>query len=593
MINKVFGIDLGTTNSAISTVVSGKTSEVIKLVSGGTTLPSCVMWNDDGTFTVGSEAYKVQYLPSVASSVKKYMGTAKKITLKNSRGEELILSPEEVGAEVIKKLISEIAYLYPDVKDVCITVPAAFTSAARTATRRAGELAGLNVVAIINEPTSASLCYEVTESEDILIYDLGGGTFDTSILRIDIPTDTTGDSLVFEGLGVSLDNNEKTGEPTYTVVANDGDVELGGDNIDELIVTKLIKRFQETFNVKFEDYFTDEYLKILKAKVEKYKKIFHDKNGSSAEITVNEIDKECKDFEKLLQICGTNSMFVLKYDDLVEATKKIYSKTKLIMNRTLASRRVVREKIKRIILVGGSTENEILRQLLIEDFSDFEINHSFPAFEVVAQGAAIQAAISTGSLNMNVTDVVPYTIGVEYIDMTAENKNGTRRVQHLIKKDLLLPVIKHKIYSVDNKAKELEIKVYQGDGVFPGECELLGTIELSREEMSEAVELTLKIDTQGILEVFAKGGKSETRVQLLSVTGTKHVTKEASKFAKMSCRWRDTLEQMGVKMTKKVEKAFNDYEENGSKEAKEIIATFIKDKKDKQESKKMKETSNF
>lgn len=594
---RVFGCDLGTTNSALSVYLGNDTSQVIAFENGKTTMPSCVMLNSDGTLTVGEEAYKNRYLPSVAYSVKKYMGSDKIITLTAENGTKRDFKPEEIGAEVIKEMIKRASYLYKDIKDICITVPAAFDNSQREATRRAGELAGLNVVSIINEPTSASLCYNVTKSEDILVYDLGGGTFDTTILRIEVADDSNSDSgLNFAGLGIDISESiskEESSRPIYSVLTSSGDTKLGGDNIDECVLQNLISRFNTRLKGKklkgdFETYFEDNMKDFLLLRIEATKKKIHNMPGSNLEIT-DIPEGFCKNYKVIKNAFTSEPIFTVDYADIVEATKRIYARTKIILNRALANSNVNRNNVKKFILVGGSTENEILRDFLRRDFSDCEINHAFKPYEIVAQGASIQAAVDCGLSNMNITDISPYTIGVGVIEESEDGKKRTNKVSPIIKKDTKLPVIKHNKFTVDNKANELGIKIYQGDSTFVEDCNCIGQLVLERLTQSETVILVTKIDTNGILEFKVEGGGASKTIQLMNVFGVNTESKKnSSKYTRYSKKWRAALISEGVKIEGELAKAFEEYGSTGSESAKE----YIKKELDKF-SNNIEKTSNF
>ena len=227
--NVSFGIDLGTTNSCISMMRAGTSVPKVIPLRNGNTLPSCVMLNRDGTFTVGIDAYNKRFEKSTIYSVKRYMGSDKIIHLESGSCCK-DSTPEEVSAEILKELVIEASeYVGCDIiKDVTITVPAHFNDAQRRATQTAGRLAGLNVIGIINEPTSAGLLYGIDNAKSnqtIIVYDLGGGTFDVSILKV------TKELKSFPMLGINT--NGEYNKTAINIIANDGDVHLGGDDIDK------------------------------------------------------------------------------------------------------------------------------------------------------------------------------------------------------------------------------------------------------------------------------------------------------------------------------------------------------------------------
>lgn len=595
---RCFGCDLGTTNSALSTYIGNDASEIITLETGKTTIPSCVMLNNDGSLTVGEIAYEYRYLPSVAYSVKKYMGTDKIITLKAENGTTRDFKPEEIGAEVIKELVKRAAYMYPNIKNICITVPAAFNNSQREATRRAGELAGLNVVSIINEPTSAALCYNVVKSEDILIYDLGGGTFDTTILRATVPENVKMSGLNFTNLGIDLsgEESEANNKPVYNVLTSKGDSMLGGDDIDEELLKMGIRDFNSSLKSKglqgtFETYIKDDYRIYLKLRIEQMKKQIHNKPGSSLPIT--KIDHNFlveENIKKLETAFKGSNYFYFNYDMLVKATKIIFNKTRTLVNRALASGNVNRNNINKIILVGGSTESEILRSLLRETYKECEINIGFKPYDIVAQGASIQAAIDCGISTLNLTDVSPYTIGVGIIEENEDTGRRINKVSQIIKKDTKLPVIKRNQFKVDNKSNALEIKIYQGEGILTSDCTLIGTLRLDREYESETATLVTKINTDGIVEFQAESGNVTNKIELMNIFGVdKKENQRTNKFIRIARRWRDSFNLANIEISGELKEAFDKFEETGDTEAKGIIISKLEEIPETD----LRKTSNF
>jgi len=581
MKSRVFGIDLGTTNSAIAVYMGNDVSEVIRLENGDTILPSCIMALDDGSFVVGDEAYNKRYLPSVASSVKEYMGTDKVIRLVTEGGKIVAMRPEEVGAEVIKALVDKVRYLYTDVMDVCITVPAAFTSSAREATRRAGELAGLNVVAIINEPTSAALCYRTKESETVLIYDLGGGTFDTSVLKIDTIGSKKKQSIDtnFAGFGINLGSDEVDGESdktTCTVLCSRGDVKTGGNNIDHEILKYMELVFKSKSKTRtkgndFEHYFTKEFIDKILLEIEMVKKQMHDKEKSEFSYDISVDSRHIKNVSEFKRDYPKGITIGFTHKDLVRATETVYKRTKLYMTRAMNSKSVDKNKIKKIILVGGSTESKIIRDLLTRDFPEMELNHSFRAFEIVAKGAAIQSAATKGISSMSITDVAPYTIGIGILVEDVSGNSTVRKVKSIIKKDTKLPIIQRKTFDVENRSNRLRIKIYQGDAILAEDCELLGQLALDRNDKSETVDLEVKINSQGILEFKASSNGVEKSVKLTNVFGTKVEEKTQTKFKKFARRWEDTLVHEGHVIDEDLREALDNYASTGNTDAKALI----------------------
>ena len=230
-----YGIDLGTTNSCIAVIQAGNTPKVIKLKDGNVTMPSCVMWKGGDKFVVGREAYKNRYKASAIYSVKRLMGTDEKVVLQYGMKTK-VMTPVEVSAKILEGLVEQASTDFKDIKDVVITVPAYFNNRQVEDTIKAGEMAGLNVLRILREPTAASLVYDMEaigrDEINVLVYDLGGGTFDASLLRI---KKSGGDlselTNLYGDLGVG-DSDESSYSMLDNVIDTDGDSRLGGDDID-------------------------------------------------------------------------------------------------------------------------------------------------------------------------------------------------------------------------------------------------------------------------------------------------------------------------------------------------------------------------
>lgn len=504
-----FGIDLGTTNSAISVLRNGKDSEIIPVgVNGSTIIPSCVMWKGDDKFVVGEEAYANRHKDSVIYSVKRLMGTEEKVVLRYG-GHELVLTPAEVSSLILKELVKRASMLYGDIKDVVISIPAHFNDLQIRDTIKAGELAGLNVLTTIKEPTSAAINYEDLQEESnivekTLVYDLGGGTFDITLLEIN---KVTSDDLEDDFYGFEADDSEKICNTVLTVLATDGDTKLGGDDIDQelhrIVLRKLMTRGVDITKISRED------KEDIKLRLEKFKK-----SGVGSYMMG-------LDF-KLLDGNGTRvkeSINVVP-DDFYEATKPIYKKTKQLVDKVLANNLV---EVNQMVLVGGSTKSEIIRQWLIEDYPNMKINFALNPDESVALGAGIQAyRTKYGSTDVQVFDVIPLAIGVlteGYIKKQIEANTG-------------IPYSSYSTYTtvIDNQ-EFIDVEIYQGNSLLKEECTYLGNLiinNIPRRKAGEVVVIVnLSINAQGILKCkvnlegktyekelvnILKGGTSEKKV---------------------------------------------------------------------------------
>lgn len=458
-----FGIDLGTTNSAISFIDDERKVPQIIKVEGLPTVPSCVQLLNDGTYAVGREAYENRDKESAIYSVKRYMGTNKKIELVSDNGEHKVsLTPEEVSAKIIRHIIDEAEKTVGRniIKEIVITVPAYFNNNQRRATKKAGELAGVKVAKIINEPTSASLAYGVEEadtSETIMIYDLGGGTFDVTILDVIKGIDSNDFDLL--GLtGVSEGVN---------IIYSDGDTHLGGDDLDDILLNMVINKFKAEYDIDIKP----EEKELYKLKVEKVKK-----QGTGNVFLNDDMDKRV----------------VITYDDMEQATRIIYNKTKDIILRCIKACGGSIDFTK-IVFVGGSTKNRYIKEFIKEDFPNTEILDTYKPDESVALGASVQALASEAG-HIAINDVVPLSIGIR-------TKEGNK---DLMSKILIhgnsLPCSRMVEYKVnDNQQGKIKVDVYQGDGRFIEENTFIGSLIFNLPTDVEKVAVKFQADLNGLL----------------------------------------------------------------------------------------------
>jgi molecular chaperone DnaK len=547
------GIDLGTTNTAVGVIQSGETPKIITLGNGQKTIPSCVMWKGKkGEFIVGKEAYNNRYKPNTIYSVKSFMGTDEKIELRYG-AKKLVMTPEEVSAEILKEVIRLISSEYKDITDAVITVPARFDNRQVSSTLEAGKLAGLNVLYIMREPTAASLCYQNDLSgrkdEKILVYDLGGGTFDASLLRISKSekSDELTDFYGFE------DKNSSFSSVIYTVLDTDGDSHLGGDDVDKelykIIETKLSDLGHDITSIP-----TVEKEKII-LRLEKLKKV----GSGSCSMTFS---------FKLMNGNKLKEQIFLSEQDFVTATEVIYKKTKEKI-KAIFSRNETSD-IKAISLVGGSTKSAIIRQLLRKDFPNMQINHALEPDESVALGAAIKAKeCKFGDTKIEVFDVLPLSIGVL--------SDGI--IKPVIPKNQRVPSSATSIFStVEDNQESIDVHIYQGLSPLKEECLYLGTLRMDNLPKGLAgkvvIRVTLKVDTNGLLKCAVKVNEQVKEVELVNLFGSQE-TKTLTLTEKRILKWEAFANRLPYESKEEVLSAVEKYSE-GKLSLEQISQTIAK-----------------
>ncbi len=460
---KIIGIDLGTTNSCVAVMEGGKPT-VITNAEGTRTTPSVVAFTKDGERLVGEPAKRQAVTNSerTIASIKRQMGSDTKINIDGRK-----YSPEEISAMILQKLKKDAeSYLGEAVSEAVITVPAYFNDAQRKATRDAGKIAGLDVKRIINEPTAAALAYGLDNEnpQKILVYDLGGGTFDVSIIEIS------------EGL--------------IEVLATAGDNRLGGDDFDQRIAGYLVQEFKRAERV---DLSRDKMaMKRIQEAAEDAKKAL----SASTETTINlPFITTAKDGPKHLEMTLTRAKFNELTFDLVERTAGP-------VRTAMQDAGVTDKDLGRVLLVGGSTRIPAVQDK-VRSLVNKEPSHSLNPDEAVALGAAIQGGKLAGEAGLNeilLMDVTPLTLSVETVGGIAT---------HLIERNSTIPTRKSQIFSTAaNFQRSVEINVLQGERQFAKDNKSLGKFKLNgiRRAMAGVpqIEVTFDIDVDGIVHVSAK-----------------------------------------------------------------------------------------
>ena len=550
--SKIIGIDLGTTNSCVA-VLEGGEPVVIPNAEGARTTPSVVAFTKDGERLVGQIAKRqaVTNPDRTVISIKREMGTGHKVSI-----DDKSYTPQEISAMILQKLKTDAeAYLGEKVTQAVITVPAYFSDSQRQATKDAGRIAGLEVLRIINEPTAASLAYGLDKqgSQKILVYDLGGGTFDVSLLEI--------------------------GDGVFEVLATNGNNRLGGDDFDERIINWIVDNFKKENGIDLkQDRMAYQRLKEAaeKAKI--------DLSGvMSTNINLPFITSD-QNGPKHLDMTLTRAKFDELTADLVEMTIDP-------MNKALKDANLTADQIDKVILVGGSTRIPAV-QTAVKKVTNKEPFKGINPDECVAVGAAIQGGVLGGEVkDVLLLDVTPLSLGLE-----TEGHIFTR----LIDRNTTIPTTKSQVFSTAADGQTtVEIHVLQGERPMAYDNKTLGRFQLTGIPAAPRgvpqIEVTFNIDRNGIVNVSAKdkGAGNEQKITITASTNLtedeiKQRVKEAEQFAEQDKQHKEEVETVNRadSLIYELEKQLKDNESKLSAEDKATVENEIA------EFKKVRETND-
>ena len=477
---KTIGIDLGTTNSVVAVMEGGKPT-VIANAEGSRTTPSIVGFSKTGERLVGQLAKRQAILnpDKTVASIKRHMGEDYKV---NIDGKDY--TPQEISAMILRKLADDASsYLGEKVTSAVITVPAYFNDAQRQATKDAGKIAGLDVLRIVNEPTAAALAYglEKDKSEKVLVFDLGGGTFDVSILEI--------------------------GDGVHEVLSTSGDTHLGGDDFDQKVMDWMCDEFKKTEGIDLRS--DKQAMQRVKEAAEKAKCELSSVMETNINLPFITADANGP---KHLDLNLTRA----KFEDL---SRDLLNRCKTPVETALKDAGVTKNDINEVVLVGGSSRIPAVQQL-VKEYTGKEPNQSVNPDEVVAVGAAIQAGVLAGEVkDIVLLDVTPLTLGIETL-------GGV--MTPLVPRNTTIPVSKSQVFSTaENNQTAVDIHVLQGERPMATDNKTLGMFRLDGIPPAmrglPQIEVTFDIDANGIVNVSAKD-KATNKEQKITITNSSNLS---------------------------------------------------------------------